>query len=153
MPAGTNSHAPARPRARPPAPGRYGYRDPDGGGGGGGGGPGGGGGGGAEEFADDPGAFVPLYLHAHSLTLRRPGRPPVVAVAPLPRHMRALLGSLGWRLPAADAGPSAAAAAAARAPRRGAGRAAARGAAAGALTKRAWQRWEALGGGGGGGPG
>ncbi|KAI8473867.1 MAG: pseudouridine synthase [Monoraphidium minutum] len=72
--------------------------------------------------------FVPLYLHAHSLALRQPGRRAARVVAPLPRHMRGLLRSLAWQLPKADLAPPsvggrrapAAAAAGGRA-RRGAG--------------------------------
>jgi hypothetical protein len=109
--------------------------------------------------AEAEAGFTPLFLHAHSLVLRRPDRRPVKVVAPLPRHMRALVASRGWKLQKEDtvggggggggaaAGP---AAAVAMGLGLGAARAARRRAAAAPLTKRALGQWAAGAGGGSG---
>ena len=127
---------------------RYGYRDA------GGDGASGGDAGGGDFRGGDGGSggrLDPLYLHAHSIELRQPGAArPARVVAPLPRHMRALLAAQRWALPARDLRPATvppplAAAAAAAAAQRGSGG----GGGGGAATpggKRAWERWAALAG-------
>ncbi|PNW77243.1 hypothetical protein CHLRE_10g428400v5 [Chlamydomonas reinhardtii] len=42
---------------------------------------------------------VPIMLHARELVIKRPGKSPLVAVAPLPRYVRELMEAAGWPLP------------------------------------------------------
>ncbi|KAG2440512.1 hypothetical protein HYH02_010390 [Chlamydomonas schloesseri] len=45
---------------------------------------------------------IPIMLHARELLIKRPGKSPLVGVAPLPRYMRELMEAAGWPLPRDD---------------------------------------------------
>ncbi|KAG2499123.1 hypothetical protein HYH03_002706 [Edaphochlamys debaryana] len=57
---------------------------------------GGGGGGPAEALLPPP---PPLLLHSRELLVKRPGKAPLVGVAPLPRYVRELIQAAGWPMP------------------------------------------------------